>query len=177
MLRVCRSAHRRSAQTCADTLYAQRTRNRQRGCATHLFLQGLAFCAVLAVLLCAHPAVAVSAQQQQHAGTRFEEKLQLQKGWAGGPAHRGRKSRRRGCRNTARARQPSCRAPPSCRQTATIRPFALARTRFFFFSANDFCATAPPQRSSCGPDRRTSPPAVHLFVPPHPPRQTVRVVK
>ena len=80
---------------------------------------------------------AVSAQQQQHAGTRFEEQLQLHVGWAGGPAHRDRKSRRRGCRNTARARQPSCRAPPSCRQTATIRPFALARTRFFFFSAND----------------------------------------
>jgi hypothetical protein len=135
VLRVRRSAHRRPAQTRADTLNAQSKGNRKRRRATHLFLQGHAFCAVLAVLLCAHPAVAVSAQQQQHAGTRFEEKLQLQKGWAGGPAHRGRKSRRRGCRNTARARQPSCRAPPSCRQTATIRPFALCPDPEFFFSS------------------------------------------
>jgi hypothetical protein len=52
VLRVCRLAHRRLAQTRADTLNAQSTGNRKRGCATHLFLQGLAFCAVLAVLLC-----------------------------------------------------------------------------------------------------------------------------
>ena len=114
VLRVCRLAHRRLAQTRADTLNAQSTGNRKRGCATHLFLQGLAFCAVLAVLLCAgHRGVAVSAQQHSSSSK-----------WAGagGPAHRDRKSRRHGCRNTARARQPSCPAPPSCRQTATIPP-------------------------------------------------------